>query len=584
MGLSSSMWSSVTGLLQHGEKMNVVSNNIANVSTTGFKSQRMDFADFVYQEGYSASGVSQIGRGVCVSAIVGDFSQGSFNTTNSGTDLAIGGKGYFQVRSAHSEEKYYTRAGDFYFNKAGQLINPAGYVLQGWKIDNSDRLTLGTQNGYDSTTTLTPFKGSGTPTDIVLDSWNIPPKATNHVDMRLNLTGERGNDKCTVVENPMTSLFKTWDAKRQPPISSEAYAYQTTITVYDEGGVSHDLTAYFDQITSDSKDYTIKNLPNGYSMYEYMVTMDPAEDIRTYGGTFDETTKTMSDDTKKFSDTKVAGVVMVGTLTFNSAGQLVNQTAYTYGAQDPAAAADKGCALNPEDMTSWQPTEVSSNGYPVFCCNFTGQPLANSVSESLQDTSKPASIYGIELNLGLKSTSLDNPWGANAGKTLADLARDGSGNVNYTNAANFASSELENDATTSYASSSLTVTRTQNGYTSGTLSSTTFDEYGVLSGNYSNGISLELYQITMYDFKNEQGLRREGGNLYSQTGDSGNPAIGVANDGGFGSVNAYALEESNVDLSREIVNMISTQRAYQANSKCVTTVDTMLETVINMKR
>ena len=88
----------------------------------------------------------------------------------------------------------------------------------------------------------------------------------------------------------------------------------------------------------------------------------------------------------------------------------------------------------------------------------------------------------------------------------------------------------------------------------------------------------------MYDFQNNQGLWRDGGNLFSSTNDSGEPRIGAAGDNGFGTTKAYNIEQSNVDMSREFVQMITTQRGFQANSKGITTVDTMLETVIGMKR
>ena len=142
MGLSASMWTSVSGLLSHGQKMNVVGNNIANVSTLGFKSQRMDFNDYLYRGIGTTSGPSQIGAGASVYAILGDFSQGSLESTNSVTDLAIDGNGFFQVRKPNSKQMYYTRAGDFYFNKDRELQNPEGYLLQGWKVNNEKKLTF----------------------------------------------------------------------------------------------------------------------------------------------------------------------------------------------------------------------------------------------------------------------------------------------------------------------------------------------------------------------------------------------------------------------------------------------------------
>jgi fagellar hook-basal body proteins len=125
-GLSASMWTSVSGLIAHGNKMNIVGNNIANVSTLAYKGQRVDFSDYLYTDGGSVSGTTQIGQGVSTYAVLGDYSQGSFESTNSGSDLAIDGNGYFKVRKPDSEQMYYTRAGDFYFNAKRELQNPEG--------------------------------------------------------------------------------------------------------------------------------------------------------------------------------------------------------------------------------------------------------------------------------------------------------------------------------------------------------------------------------------------------------------------------------------------------------------------------
>jgi flagellar hook protein FlgE len=88
----------------------------------------------------------------------------------------------------------------------------------------------------------------------------------------------------------------------------------------------------------------------------------------------------------------------------------------------------------------------------------------------------------------------------------------------------------------------------------------------------------------LYDFVAEQHLRMEGGNLVSQTRESGDPGWGAAGVNGFGTVNGYMIEQSNVDLAKEMVHMITTQRGFQANSKVITSVDTMMEVVVNMKR
>ena len=585
------MWSSVSGLLTHGDKMNVIGNNIANVNTIAFKGQRMDFQDFIYQDSYSASGPTQIGRGVSVNAILGDFSQGSFETTNDPMDMAIGGKGYFQVRDSNSDQVWYTRAGDFRFDAEGYLKNPQGYTLQGWKIDNSDGPTIAT-GATPVVTTKSAIQGTGVPTDIVLDSWTVPPKQTTKAQVTLNLTSDAGNDKTQSATDAFFALSARWDGTQpptpagSPPLSADAYAYQTSVKVYDETGTAHTLTSYFDQVTSSDT----QNLPNGYKVYEYMVTMDPAEDQRTWGGAYDPATGVLTGATS-FQGSAKAGVLMVGTITFNSAGEMVNQTAYTYMGNSTSGD-DTPYTQDPDDPASWQPTAVSNNGYPVFSANFTGQPLANGVRQTSGNTKPDAADYLMEFDMGFKCVGdLNDPWGIGApvaaGTATANIgeARGTAANPpDYTNLHNLVNGKREDSATTSLSGSSVTRYNYQNGYASGDLTNTSVDRDGIISGIYSNGVTMPLYQITLYNFVNPQGLRREGGNLFSATLDSGNPQVGPANQNGMGSVNSYSIEQSNVDMAREFVQMITTQRGFQANSKGITTVDQMLETVIGMKR
>ncbi len=608
MGLSASMWTSVSGLLTHGQKMNVVGNNIANVSTLGFKSQRMDFNDYLYRGIGTTSGNSQIGAGAGVYAILGDFSQGSLETTNSATDLAIDGNGFFQVRKPNSEQMYYSRAGDFYFNKSRELQNPEGYLLQGWKVNNEKKLTFnsGATNLGNADLSKSAYVGSGTPTDIVLDSWNIIPQQTTNVTFTMGLTNDGKGDRTTSNTSPMTALFDLWDGTSTPPIADTAYATQSSIDVYDEGGGTHTMTVYYDQVDASKTDssgntiYNIKGLPAGYTVYEYLVTIPPSQDSRSFGGTgYDEATNTWATDPTKFYNDPVAGtnknagVLMSGVMIFNASGQLVNQTAYSYGATETPAANDQ-VAVDPSLKSSWQPTKVSSNGLPVFSANFTGQPLSNSVSETISNGGgTPVSQvqnYITELDFGLKS--MGNPTWTNSTTSLADLAVHSPTPpattpppfVDYSDVPTMSAAQRQEYASVANTKSYTVQNRAQDGYASGTLSNVSIDNSGVVHGIYSNGKTLPLYQIAMYDFQNYQGLYREGGNLFSATNDSGEPRLGVAGDNGFGTTRAYNIEQSNVDMTTEFVQMISTQRGFQANSKGITTVDTMLETVIGMKR
>ena len=124
----------------------------------------------------------------------------------------------------------------------------------------------------------------------------------------------------------------------------------------------------------------------------------------------------------------------------------------------------------------------------------------------------------------------------------------------------------------------------QDGYAEGQMSSYDIDENGDIIGYYSNGQNQKLWQIPVCRFTSEDGLYRQGGNLYSATEDSGNMTMGVAGTENFGTINSYSLEMSNVDMATEMVNLIVTQRGFQSNSKVITTADEMLRKAMEIKR
>jgi flagellar hook protein FlgE len=144
--------------------------------------------------------------------------------------------------------------------------------------------------------------------------------------------------------------------------------------------------------------------------------------------------------------------------------------------------------------------------------------------------------------------------------------------------------QLNNPSSTQYAAPSTTLFQTQDGYASGYLQRVTIDPDGTLTGTYSNGVNMDRYQIGLAIFRNQWGLEKKGDNLYSENRDSGLPTINTPGTGGAGTLSPNSLEQSNVDLAEEFVDMIVQQRGFQANSKVITTTDTMLAELINLKR
>ena len=159
MGISSSLYSGISGLSVMSQAMSVVGDNIANVNTIGFKSSSATFQDVLAQSVATASGTSQVGRGTQLGVISQQFVQGSFQSTSNATDLAIGGNGFFIVSPKNESTQFYTRAGSFEFDAQGNFVNTSGDVVQGWTLDSA---------GNDV----------GTLTDIKLDTFTSPPSST----------------------------------------------------------------------------------------------------------------------------------------------------------------------------------------------------------------------------------------------------------------------------------------------------------------------------------------------------------------------------------------------------------------------
>ncbi len=140
------------------------------------------------------------------------------------------------------------------------------------------------------------------------------------------------------------------------------------------------------------------------------------------------------------------------------------------------------------------------------------------------------------------------------------------------------------DGMTSFDAKSSTSGISQDGFTGGDLVGIRIDQSGTLVGSFSNGRSFGLAQISMAKFTNNEGLSTEGGNVYVQTANSGDPIIGTAATSGRGFIQSAALEASNVDLSRALTQLIIIQRGFQANGKTITTSDQLLQTLIGLKQ
>jgi flagellar hook protein FlgE len=139
------------------------------------------------------------------------------------------------------------------------------------------------------------------------------------------------------------------------------------------------------------------------------------------------------------------------------------------------------------------------------------------------------------------------------------------------------------DKTTQYGSVTNDLGSTQDGYSAGSWQRYAIDENGVILGQYSNGKSRAMGQIAMANFASVDGLTPLGNNAWAESSNSGPPQVGVPNAGSMGSLRASSVETSNVDLTAELVNMITAQRVYQANAQTIKTQDGIMQTLVNLR-
>ncbi|WP_147819754.1 flagellar hook protein FlgE [Salidesulfovibrio onnuriiensis] len=533
MGFSS-MYTGVTGLKSYSTGMQVIGNNLANVNTTGYKRSEIRYADLMsvhagtpgIKDDAGVLSVSQKGKGVSVAAILPNFEQASFETTTTVTDLAIGGRGFFGVRDSANSVMRYTRNGVFRFNNEAYLVDPHGLRLQGYAVDRDTGSVAAS-----ATDILLPYEDVTNPDGSVSRAVVSPPRATTAVDMVANLDPLQG-DRFTNASHPFFAMFDAWQGG-----SSGAGTFvsgnSSSLDVFDADGTKHTVTIHYDLVTPS----TLSNASGGASYWEYIVTIDPAEDGRS-----------------GFAGTSAAGLLAAGTMMFDTVGSISGLSMYTLGTGGASKV-----------LSNWSLTTFGSGGVPQLDVTFAGSG-ASATGQTISfdfGISSPSSTWTVT-----GSNAGANAIGSNAGAVpnLSGWERAGMHMTSYSTQGN------------------ATIFSSQDGYAEGYLQALSVDRDGFLTGRFTNGEEERLYQINLYLFTNEFGLRREGNNVFSATNDSGAAIIGTARSEGRGEISQSSLEMSNVDMAKEFADMILTQRAFQANTKVITTSDSLMNTALQIKR
>ncbi|MBF0516872.1 MAG: flagellar basal-body rod protein FlgF [Nitrospirae bacterium] len=302
----SSLWSAVSGLTSTSTGLDVVSNNISNMNTTGYKTNRANFGDVLSQ--YVGTYNGQIGSGVSVNSVSTFMTQGSLVNTGNTYDMAVDGDGFFVVKDTSSGATEYTRAGNFSVDKNGYLVTSSGMRVQGYVGSDINATSTGTDNGVL--------------TNIRIQSNIATAQPTNSVTTAVNLNSQAS------VPSAAFTLDGNGDGVNNDPAN---YNYSQTTTVYDSQGGSHQVTAYFTKVADNS--WQIH--------YAYQAG--------NYSGSGSAPTLTMATG--------------VQTLTFNTSGAMVSDGTTAASKTDPAISFNFGTSVStPQNITFDYGTSLNEGG------------------------------------------------------------------------------------------------------------------------------------------------------------------------------------------------------------------------------
>ena len=565
-----SLYSGVAGLKTHQTRMDVIGNNIANVNTTAYKSSSMTFSELMSQTTQKASGANattgvggtnakQIGLGVKAGAInTAITTQGSAQSTGNPFDIMITGDNFFVV--SNGSENFFTRDGSFYVDGAGNLaMTSTGYNVMGWGVDKT------TGNIKQDTVTALRIMSSANMT--------YPPEATT----KANISGILDqNDKDVTSANGKTVNLNFFDAR--------GYSYTAKFTFKQSGGdktneYSMELNKILD---STGKEIDISKLKFGNRSQQKMETKVTLNtDAYKWDGKVLKT-KDGTTDVADLADIFKADGSLI-TPADDAAAQKQQKAldaiakAYGYeGSTDEflnlyiTSTANKDKQLTIQDLLGNMMAGKTTDVLPADGSAITmeGRYFEGTTVVFNKDTGKLESVGGSTTNLNVNAAF------SALGGNFSDVTIDLSECTNY-----------DNKGTSTIGATSGDLDGLGTGRRLGDMIGVSIQKDGMIYASYDNGMTKLLGQIATAAFANASGLEKEGDNLYSATLNSGEfDGIGVDITAGGGYMSTGQLEMSNVDLSSEFTEMITTQRGFQANSRIITVSDTLLEELTNLKR
>ncbi len=610
-----SMYAGVSGLKAHQVKMDVIGNNIANVNTVGFKGSRVNFKEMLNQTMRGAEaptatrgGINpmQVGLGVGVGSIDGDFSQGNLQTTGFMTDIAIQGNGFFVLNNG--SKNYYSRAGAFTFDQAGSLIHSStGYKVQGWMVNDKGEL---------------PQTNSSTMTPLTLGDVDMTPKATSFVSYKGNLDS---NKEMVDLSYSPERIFITDDAGNSasmyievskvkgagtPDRLDDRWEYVVTTDVPEVhkhvGGITNGEIIDFyaapaPQLTAGKLNENSISIADSAGI-SYVEGVDYQVDYATGKLTWISPDVTGVDINISYSSRQKVGSKNVS-LDLTGAVQQLDpaSTSYSIDLYDASGNSVSTATLNEPELDQKNGgffTVDGANASTIYGSYGPQKSTAITVFDSKGNEHT--------LNVNYVKTA-ENRWDwyadgpvdengdplqliGNSGTIEFDAQGKVKGNptggpiIFQPSGAEKVVIEPDFLAITQFAADDSINPADMDGFRAGSLESFSIDASGTIIGYYSNGMTQGIAKLAMSTFSNSAGLLRDGNTVFAESNNSGVPEIGLAGVGGKGLISPGTLEMSNVDLAEQFTEMITTQRGFQASSKIISTADQILQDLVNLKR
>ncbi len=659
-----SLYTGVSGMKTHQQKMDVIGNNIANVNTTGYKTNVVTFADLYYQTKKTPTGASttlggtnpvQVGYGVKLNTTTPNMTQSGFTFSDSQFDMALDGEGFFQVMDS-AGNILYTRAGIFKIDDEGNLVNASGYKVLGVSGD-FDNQPAGSQ----------PIKISIAATD---DNCSSATKTVNGCDVTIAVSDPSDYTDMSVTFNQSDFPFATYSAgvlnlffdREQQFDSAQAFEDEVQkclqaggVTLPDDVSLKftfENLPASTNSVVAkaqvDSWTHTMdqacvenrvdvsggggatpsyatiafatsnSNSANAYNSAEIEMVYGTATSA-AYDQAQNKWTITVTDSTRLSDITQAIKDAVVTAKAADTTGELAGLNLSITKFEVPAGKLNdavtawnskafpngKGFQLINEDplvssikATAGQPGEFANKYKIVFkyVSNYdapTAQWDDNTLTIAITNKEYTDDATALaEINAAVASAAGGNEkkmftFDADSFAGIAAL-NNGQRKALFENnpSVSFGGGEDSFYTTVAKSLSTFNLVNGRKGAEQSfkDLENITVGTDGTIIGYHAVHGYLNLGRVDIATFDNPNGLTAMGGTNFAASVASGDPKLAIGGSDGAGEVVSGALEMSNVDLAQEFTDMITTQRGYQANSRVITTSDTMLEELLSLKR